>query len=384
MKTREIERIDWPCADLFRREYVEAGKPVIVNRGLGACAAASWTPDYLCSVIGQKRVKVAVSPDGESFSFTTDGSTFQYQDMELSAVVPLMEAPGAAKYYVMQIPVREALPELMVDIHQPPAIEPGDLRALNFWFGGTGNITPVHFDYANNFLAQIHGRKEISLFAPDQSVYLYPLPLGPHGHVSQVNFLRPDLDRFPMIEQAVGMHLVLNPGDLLFIPAFWWHGVKSLSMSISLNFWWKTVPSQIFVPIMLERLAKLFDHGRLKHLALGGGGLIEAAARALQQTNLAWAASLLAAAALEERLQESSGNSDAPVAPGTSRVDVLKAEIAKLGNGDAIDSRKVDSWMQIVEAAHAADDSRLVRKDVVDMVEDIGRFIGLSARAASQ
>merc|ERR1712124_142356 len=27
------------------------------------------------------------------------------------------------------------------------------------------------------------------------------------------------------------------PGDVLFIPKYWWHSLKSLSESISLNFW---------------------------------------------------------------------------------------------------------------------------------------------------
>lgn len=33
---------------------------------------------------------------------------------------------------------------------------------------------------------------------------------------------------------------VLRPGDVLYLPAGWWHHVRTLEMSITLNFWWWT------------------------------------------------------------------------------------------------------------------------------------------------
>jgi ribosomal protein L16 Arg81 hydroxylase len=30
----------------------------------------------------------------------------------------------------------------------------------------------------------------------------------------------------------------LGPGDVIYIPRGWWHHVRTLDLSISVNFWW--------------------------------------------------------------------------------------------------------------------------------------------------
>ena len=46
-----------------------------------------------------------------------------------------------------------------------------------------------------------------------------------------------DMDRFPLLAEATFTEAVLGPGDALFIPAGWWHYVRSLSTSFSVNYW---------------------------------------------------------------------------------------------------------------------------------------------------
>ena len=57
---------------------------------------------------------------------------------------------------------------------------------------------------------------------------LYPNPLGSHGKTiqSRVNCDSPDLEKFPKFSKAVCHHCVLKPGEMLFIPAFFWHQVN--------------------------------------------------------------------------------------------------------------------------------------------------------------
>jgi ribosomal protein L16 Arg81 hydroxylase len=45
-----------------------------------------------------------------------------------------------------------------------------------------------------------------------------------------------DTDRYPLFARACLMDVVLEPGDALFLPAGWWHWVRSLSTSISATF----------------------------------------------------------------------------------------------------------------------------------------------------
>ena len=50
--------------------------------------------------------------------------------------------------------------------------------------------------------------------------------------------------------QATGVRVVLNPGDALYLPAYWHHEVQSLpdkieGLNIAVNFWFKNVTSPI-------------------------------------------------------------------------------------------------------------------------------------------
>jgi [protein]-arginine 3-hydroxylase / protease len=57
------------------------------------------------------------------------------------------------------------------------------------------------------------------------------------GNISSVNIEAPNLSRFPLFRDAEFCHTIMQPGDMLFIPARCWHFVKALSTSISVNFW---------------------------------------------------------------------------------------------------------------------------------------------------
>ena len=53
---------------------------------------------------------------------------------------------------------------------------------------------------------------------------------------SQVDLNRIDCDRFPMFREVRIIDLVLNPGQVLFLPVGWWHHVTGLDISITMTF----------------------------------------------------------------------------------------------------------------------------------------------------
>ena len=57
------------------------------------------------------------------------------------------------------------------------------------------------------------------------------------GNVSNVDVEHPDLARFPLFAKARHFDAILGPGDALFIPKGWWHYVRALTPSFSVNFW---------------------------------------------------------------------------------------------------------------------------------------------------
>lgn len=54
----------------------------------------------------------------------------------------------------------------------------------------------------------------------------------------QVDVENPDLIAFPEFSSAVYQECILKEGQMLYIPPYHWHYVRSLSLSFSVSFWW--------------------------------------------------------------------------------------------------------------------------------------------------
>lgn len=137
---------------------------------------------------------------------------------------------------------------------------------VSLWIGNRTTAT-AHYDMSNNLACCVAGRRRFTLFPPDQIANLYPGPLEPTPGgqvVSMVDFENPDFARHPRFAEAVDAAQVadLEPGDVLFYPALWWHHVEALSdFNILQNYWWNTSPAFIDTPqnTLLHGLLSLRD-----------------------------------------------------------------------------------------------------------------------------
>lgn len=127
-----------------------------------------------------------------------------------------------------------------------------DLTTNLLLVGMAGVTTPAHYDEQENMFAQIRGIKRCLLFGPDQFKNLYPYPVHhPCDRQSQVDFDNPDLTKFPKFTQAHAWECLLEPGEVLYIPTYWWHHIESLTDTVSINFWYlaASTPNQIVYPL---------------------------------------------------------------------------------------------------------------------------------------
>ncbi|CUG89622.1 Hypothetical protein, putative [Bodo saltans] len=95
----------------------------------------------------------------------------------------------------------------------------------------------THYDTMDNVLLQMVGVKRVVLFPPEQHGNLYM-----KGSSSRVtNMDEPDLARFPRFADALKHAMVvdLHPGDVLFIPANWFHHITAKSSCIGLNLFYQ-------------------------------------------------------------------------------------------------------------------------------------------------
>ena len=116
----------------------------------------------------------------------------------------------------------------------------GGFEACQLWASHGGVSTPCHFDGSTNFVAQLRGRKHFLLLPPGESFKLCPHPVGhPRDNFSLCDLAAPDTATFPAIARARGWVCTLEPGDVLFLPRYWWHYVHQdeAAETASLNFW---------------------------------------------------------------------------------------------------------------------------------------------------
>lgn len=225
------------------RDYLSENVPVLISNGLSDWPAIEkWRPDNLGALAPSAKVDVQVSFSG-SFRATPDQThadaknhtTLRNISFSQIAKEILDEGHSLAKFYITQQSIVDRLPELISDIR---CWWPLEETMVNLWFGSGGVVTPLHFDGPPNLFAQIYGEKQFTIFAPEETPRLYPYPQGSKmSHVSYVDVEEPDFQIHPEFTQARGASFTIGPGQMLFLPGGWWHHVKSLSTSISINQW---------------------------------------------------------------------------------------------------------------------------------------------------
>lgn len=103
------------------------------------------------------------------------------------------------------------------------------------WIGPAGTVTPLHHDLTNNLIAQIVGRKRIEL-APAADVGKLYNDRHVFSEIADLDDPRIDLARYPRLAALRLYDVLLEPGEILFVPLGWWHQVKSLDFSVTITF----------------------------------------------------------------------------------------------------------------------------------------------------
>jgi len=240
----------WPLSEGDFKSLCERGEPVIF-RGAAAdwpCTRL-WSPEYLASKLKTKQVTVSRS---ETPLFTADPERGHYlpdqqQAMPFEEFLQHTLAPhGPPHYYLHKHSLEKQLPELRDDIVVPDHIRNFPTLLISLWMGPKGSITPIHHDFTDNFFVQVRGKKRVILFPPEPEAAFYRMPFRAQNarsswHVSRVGTLD-GVNRatFPNFEAARPIDVLVEHGDLLYIPVFYWHEVHSVdSPSMSLSYWWE-------------------------------------------------------------------------------------------------------------------------------------------------
>lgn len=244
-----VARRHTPTTEAFLRDFYAPGRPVLIDGAMaGWPALGRWTPDYLCGLIGSAMVEYQGGRNGRAdFELAKDRHKSRSSFRDFIALIRSKAGNDAYITASNSAANREALAPLERDMGHLTDY----LTAQHGmpWIGPEGTFTPLHFDLTNNLLAQVTGRKQVILIPPSETPHMYH-----RRHVfSDVHDLTDEarLKQYPRARHARRHEVVLEPGQLLYIPIGWWHQVRSLDFSVMLtytNFRWPNAGHEGYPP----------------------------------------------------------------------------------------------------------------------------------------
>lgn len=185
--------------------------------------------------------------------------------LEIDEFFTLLNSPKSFSYFsskfsqLIECNLNNSLSELEENLEFIKNFNQENNQA-NIWIGQQGCVSRLHYDASHNFYSQLYGRKLFILIPPiaQSSIYIYPF-LHPNGRQSyfpffdkifdsfigssnsfefpkKVNISESLMKDFPLANNLTNFpvyFVILHPGETLFMPAYWFHHVIALDLSIS-------------------------------------------------------------------------------------------------------------------------------------------------------
>ena len=230
-----IERRGDVSREEFLRDYYSANRPVILTGLMNNWKARSlWTPEYLKARYGSETVEITADRDSDpNYELNIEKHN---RKILFSEYVDMVTGNGVTNdYYLIarnHVLEQAGMRGLLDDIETfPEYLNAKTPENIRLWFGPAGAVTQLHCDTTNVLMAQVYGRKRITLIPSNQLQLVYSW----EGAFSKVDCENPDYEKYPLFKDATTIELQLEPGEVLFLPVGWWHHVRALDISISLS-----------------------------------------------------------------------------------------------------------------------------------------------------
>lgn len=165
-----------------------------------------------------------------------------YEFTTLRDIIDQMRSGG--QKYVRFHPLLDRHKELLDDIDQRWLTDrmfemTGDgYRFHTLFLGGAGTKTPIHSAGNENLFLQIEGKKRWHLWPATHTIIFDPEANRGPAKYCDLAPSNPDYGKYQAYRYADTWTVDLNPGELLYVPAYVWHHVENLSPAIGVGFRW--------------------------------------------------------------------------------------------------------------------------------------------------
>ncbi|GAB6022240.1 hypothetical protein CHUAL_006371 [Chamberlinius hualienensis] len=263
------EVAEFPSSVKFLRENVSPNRPLIIRRGVEHWPAVklwkNW--DYLKAKIGNKQVTVAVTSNGLADAVYEGNFVMPYEEMmDMSKLIDILS--GSVDYdgivYIQKQnsnlleEFSDLLSDVDKDIKWASEALGNEPDAVNFWMGDSRAVTSLHKDHYENIYCVISGYKDFILYRPTDLPWIpyESFPSAKFEKNDQGNFyvklleesskvpwipldpLKPNVDKYPLYENATPIHCRIEAGDVLYLPSLWFHHVRQSHGCIAVNYWY--------------------------------------------------------------------------------------------------------------------------------------------------
>lgn len=236
---------------LFREYYVRRGIPVLVkNFAKNIRGLDRWDFDYLKeNMAGTELPLKRFSPNGDIQTEKQEAGSYIDSVMRYEDQLRLGAKGEQRPAYCHDVPVFSMVKKLIDDVRDIPKgffpkwYQEKWWNYAQFFMSSSDSCTPLHYDtlLTHNLFIQVKGKKEFILLPFTESKYCYRRDWRWYG-VDPVNA---DLEKYPFYKDAAAARVVVEAGDLLFMPSGTLHHVTTKEASISFNVDFHTTKSVI-------------------------------------------------------------------------------------------------------------------------------------------
>lgn len=242
MKIKPIERIEQPTIKEFN-QYISQNQPVIITGVANQWQAyCHWTPESFQRIFGDLTVPLRASDNEIDVFF---GEDKQDKFLRFAEYIDLISnwnscdqrPPYFGNIWLNDPEMKPIVEPIIRDFDFPNYFTDSSRNDLHLWIGAAEQKSTIHNDNYQNLNAQIYGEKAFLLFSPEQHQFLYPVKIDDELWSSPIDPQNPDLVKYPLFDRTTCIEAILQPGEILFIPIFWWHQARAITTAINLNMW---------------------------------------------------------------------------------------------------------------------------------------------------
>ncbi|KAI0638359.1 Clavaminate synthase-like protein [Trametes polyzona] len=281
---------EFPTALEFSR-LVHIGRPVLIRDSAIPDAEddRTWTKQSIADKMGDKKISVAVTPNGRADAVTRGPNNRLYfvephtQQMGVRPFLDTLSSDhdrptqdGGEVHYLQsqngnlftsryfQLTGEEDPSEFELLREYIPSEVPWCSDALdkspdavNLWIGDHKSVTSIHSDPYENIYTVIRGSKQFTLLPPTEGWCLkerrYPHATYVRSATTSQLELVPSPTGTPLVRwssvadptapgslppDAHPIHITVNAGETLYLPAGWWHYVRQRGFTVAVNYWY--------------------------------------------------------------------------------------------------------------------------------------------------